>query len=98
MGLIQLNEEESDVKIVSISYLHPEELIQSEELPKTISVELLGAKGRIKQIKEKRLNMTLDLRDVHVGENQRTLQPNSLTDLPHGIQVTRFSSHIRATV
>ena len=33
-GWIQLNEEESDVKIVSISYLTPEELIQSEEYEK----------------------------------------------------------------
>ena len=37
-GWIQLNEEESDVKIVTISYLTPENLIQSEELPKSISV------------------------------------------------------------
>lgn len=93
-GWIQLNEEESDVRRVTISYLTPDELIQSEELPKSISVELVGAKGRIRQIKESRLNMTLDLRDVHLGQNQRTLQPSTLTDLPDGIQVTRFSPPI----
>ena len=48
-GWIQLNEEESDVKRVSIDYLTPDNLIQSEELPKSISVELMGAKGRIRQ-------------------------------------------------
>lgn len=93
-GWIQLNEEETDVKRVTISYLTPEKLIQSEELPKSISVELVGAKGRIRQIKDKRLNMTLDLRDVHLGQNQRTLQSSTLTDLPDGIRVTRFSPPI----
>lgn len=93
-GWIQLNEEETDVKRVTISYLTPEELIQAEELPKSISVELVGAKGRIRQIKDKRLNMTLDLRDVHLGQNQRTLQASTLTDLPDGIRVARFSPPI----
>lgn len=93
-GWIQLNEEESDVKMVAIDYLAPENLIQSEELPKSISVELVGAKGRIRQIKNKQLNMTLDLRDVHLGQNQRPLQASSLTNLPDGINVARFSPPI----
>ena len=93
-GWIQLNEEESDVKRVTIDYLAPDNLIQSEELPKSISVELVGAKGRIRQIKNKKLNMTLDLRDVHLGQNQRPLQASSLTNLPDGINVARFSPPI----
>ena len=93
-GWIQLNEEETQVKRVQISYLTPEALIQSETLPKSISVELLGAKGRIRQIEEKRLKLTLDLRDVHLGQNQRTLQGDSITNLPDGIKVVRFSPPI----
>ncbi len=91
---IQLNEEESDVKRVTINYLTPTELIQSEELPKSISVELIGAKGRIRQIKNRQLNMTLDLRDVHLGQNQQPLQESALTNLPDGISVARFSPPI----
>ena len=93
-GWIQLNEEESDVKRVSIDYLTPDNLIQSEELPKSVSVELMGAKGRIRQMKSRQLNMTLDLRDVHLGQNQRPLQESSLTNLPDGISVARFSPPI----
>lgn len=93
-GWIQLNEEESDVKRVTIDYLTPENLIQSEELPKSISVELIGAKGRIRQIKNRQLNMTLDLRDVHLGQNQRPIRASSLTNLPDGISVARFSPPI----
>jgi len=93
-GWIQLNEEETQVKRVQISYLTPETLIQSETLPKSVSVELIGAKGRIRQIEERKLNLTLDLRDVHLGKNQRTLQGNAITNLPDGIKVVRFSPPI----
>ena len=36
------------------------------------------------------LNMTLDLRDVHLGQNQRPLQESSLTVYSDGISVARF--------
>ena len=38
--------------------------------------------------------MTLDLSDVHLGQNQRPLQESALKNLPDGISVARFSPPI----
>ena len=93
-GWIQLNEEESTVKRVKVHYTVPANLIESKELPQTISVELVGAKGRIRQLDKIQLNLDIDLSDGHLGRNSRTLQEHFITNRPEGIQVERFSPPI----
>ena len=93
-GWIQLNEEETTVKRVNVQYTVPTNLIESEELPQTISVEMVGSKGRIRQLDSMQLNMELDISDGRLGLNSRTLQEHDITNRPEGIRVERFSPPI----
>jgi|GEM_PF-3866088 len=93
-GWIQLNEEETTVKRVKVHYTVPTNFIESKELPQTISVEIVGSKGRIRQLDKIQLNLDVDLSDGHLGRNSRTLQEHFITNRPEGIQVERFSPPI----
>lgn len=90
-GWIQLNEEEVTVRRVRVQYIKPSNLLETEELPESISVELRGSKGRIRQMKQTRLQMRLDIQDAHLGKNARTFQTNEILNLPEGVQVERFT-------
>ncbi len=90
-GWIQLNEEEVTVRRVRVQYLKPSNLLEVEELPESISVEIKGSKGRIRQMKQTQLQMQLDIADAHLGKNARTFQANEFINLPEGVQIERFT-------
>ena len=91
---IQLNETTSSIQRVSLAFDRPEILIEVEELPKTVSVELSGAKGRLRQIEKIRLLLPVDLTDEQEGDISVTLDPQSILGLPDGIQVERLTPPI----
>ncbi len=91
---IQLNETTSSIQRVSLAFDRPEKLLEVEDLPKTISVELSGAKGRLRQLEKIPLLLPVDLSEGHEGENSIALDIQSILGLPDGIQVERLTPPI----
>ncbi len=90
-GWIQLNEETTDVKRATIAYNKPSDLIETETLPASASVEIKGSKGRIRQMSNTPLQIIVDISDAHLGKNSRTLQSDNIQGLPEGVTVERLT-------
>ncbi len=90
-GWIQLNEETTSVKRANIAYNKPSDLIETDTLPASASVEIRGSKGRIRQMSNTPLQIVVDISDGHLGKNSRTLQSDNIQGLPEGVTVERLT-------
>ena len=88
---VQVNESTSKSTKLLLHYELPNDLVSVNELPKSIMVEMTGAKGRVKTLNNFQLHSTIDLRDAIIGSNQIDFNSQVINDLPANIQITRMT-------
>ena len=63
-------------------------------LPNTITLEMSGPKGRLRQLEEHVLTLPIDLRNANIGTISLTLDESMVQGLPDSIEVERFTPPI----
>lgn len=91
---IQLNEESTRTQSAVLHFDFPDKLVEINPLPKTISLEMIGPKGRLRQLEEKELRLPIDLTEAEVGTVALTLDSSMIEGLPDSIQIERFTPPI----
>ena len=91
---IQLNENGSTTLKMAVQYNLPESLLEVNELPKNVLVEVNGAKGRIKQLQNTVLETTIDVSDGIEGTNSIEMMGHQIHEIPEGIKITRITPPI----
>ena len=91
---IQLNEESTRTQSAILQFEFPDNLVEINPLPKTISLEMSGPKGRLRQLEEKELRLPIDLQSADVGTTSLTFNGNMIEGLPDSIKVERFTPPI----
>ena len=91
---IQLNEHTTRAHMASMTFLFPDDLVEINPLPKTVSIEMIGPKGRLRLLEKMDLSIPVDLRDANPGQLSLTLDGNMVSGLPDGVTVERFTPPI----